>query len=34
MKDLPELWKSPVLEAAWKHYEYLDVAGPLTQTAT
>ena len=34
MKDLREVGKNPILEAAWKHYEYLDVVGPLAESAT
>lgn len=34
MKDLRELGKNPILEAAWKHYEYVDLAGPLAEAAS
>lgn len=33
MKDLREVRKNPILEAAWKHYEYLDIVGPLAEHA-
>lgn len=33
MKDLREVGKNPILEASWKHYEYLDLEGPLAEAA-
>lgn len=31
MKDLREVGKNPILEAAWTHYEYLDLVEPLSE---
>ncbi|WP_334147598.1 hypothetical protein [Microbacterium sp.] len=33
MKDLRDIGKNPILEASWKHYKYLDIAGPLAEAA-
>lgn len=33
MKGLREVGKNPILEAAWKHYEYLDLVGPLAEAS-
>lgn len=34
MKDARNPTKNPILEAAWKHYEYLDLVGPLAEASS
>ena len=34
MKDLRALGKNPILEAAWNHYQYIDIVGPISEAST